>query len=430
MTQIKKIEDLSPIKKKVEVHLPAEEVALALEQSYAQIQKKAKIKGFRPGKAPRAVLEQYYRADAEEGALRELVNRSYPEAIDESGLLPVSPPEIEVVEFEVTKGLSYSASFEIRPEIEIKGYEGLKLEREKSEVDEKEVGARLDFLRERLARLVPVIESRPLKAGDVAMIDYAGFDGDKNFTGGLIKDYVAEVGQGKLLPEFEKGLLTIARGEKKRIIVRLPDDFPDKNKAGHEVSYEVLLKDFKQKVLPELNDDLAKDLGRHTTLEELKAEIRQEIQKEKEHQVRARLKEQVVDKLCEKNPFPVPEGMTHAELDAMWRSFLNYLQNQGVPPEKAGITPEEFANKNRDVATKRVQSLLLFEAIAKKQNIFVTPEEIDKKFEEMSPATGQAPVTLRKMYESRNLILPLEESLRAEKTLDFVLNTAKIKVKS
>ncbi|MBI1909154.1 MAG: trigger factor [Deltaproteobacteria bacterium] len=427
---VKKIEDLSPIKKKMEVSLPTEEVTSALNQAYQKIQQKAHIKGFRPGKVPQSVLEQYYKPDAEEGALRELVNKSYPEALTEAGLLPVSPPEIQVNEFGGEKGLHYLATFEVRPEIEVRGYDGLKLTQDKLGVEEKEVQERLEFLRERAARLVPVSDSRKPKAGDVVTIHYAGFAGERNFTNGIVKDYVAELGKGYLLADFEKELLTFDKGETRKIRLKLPADFPEKTLAGQEVIYEVTLGDLKEKILPEPNDEFAKDLGPFQTLEEIKTRIQSDVQKEKEHHGRAQLKEQIVEKLLEKNQFLVPEGMIHGELEAMWRSFLNYLQNQGIPQEKSGVTLEEFFAKNRDVAIKRVQTLLLFEAVAKKENISVSSDEIQKKFEEMAPAVKQSPESLRKMYEGRGLITPLEESLRAEKTLDFVLGTAKIKMRS
>ncbi|MDO8644840.1 MAG: trigger factor, partial [bacterium] len=295
--ELKKTEELSPIKKKMTIAVPLKEVESALDRAYLEIQKKAKLKGFRPGKAPRPVLEQYYREDANETALRELIGQSYAEALEQEKLFPVSHPEVQVTEFfddgKSKKGLTYNAAFELKPEIVIAGYDGLSLTQEKQTVEEKEVTERLDQIRQRYARLVPIQKERKLKVGDLVTLDYNGFNGEKSFTDGVVKDYTVELGKGQLIAEFEKEVMQLSKGKKQDVSLTLPENFTDKSVAGKKVRYEVEVKEVKEKVLPELNDDFAKDLGKFKTVEELKKVLREDLEKDKEHRNRALLREQI-----------------------------------------------------------------------------------------------------------------------------------------
>lgn len=432
MTLIKKIEDLSPIKKKIIVTLAAKAVLEASEKAYVQIGKKAKIKGFREGKVPRKVLEQYYKPEADKETVQSLIDSSYPEAVAESKLLPVSYPEIKVTAFDESpgheKGLSYEATFEIRPTIEITGYQGLKLSPLKDAVTDKEIEERLGLIQDRMAQIAPVPATHELATGDIVTLNYAGTENGKNFTQGTVKNYRAEIGKGQLLADFEKQILGLKKADRKTIALSLPKDFSDKNLAGKAVSYEVEVVDIRAKKLPALNDDFAKDVGLKS-LTEVKDKIKEDLKKEKANKNRITHREEIVDQLVKKNKFEVPEGMIMLELEGMWRNFVAYLKQQGLSPEKAGIKPEDFVKNNREVALKRVQMFLLFDAIADKEKITITPEEVDQKLEAEAKASNQSPVILKQQYKARNLIPQFTESLRGEKILDFVLEAAKVKTK-
>lgn len=423
------IKDVSPVKKEIEVIVPATVVDEELGEAYERISKKAKIKGFRPGKIPRSVLEQYYSQDAEGEAVRHLIERSYPEAVREAGIHPVSSPEISVTSFGPSRDFSYLAVVEIPPVIEVKGYTELNLTKDKMDVTEEEIRENLKGLQERMTQLVPIQESRVPKAEDVVVLDFQGRLENRPVTGFQAKDYVAELGKGALFPEIESGILQMTAGEKKTIDVTYPSDWSDKKIAGRSVSVEIHLKELKEKKKPELTDDFAKDLGNFSTLEDVKVKIREEVLKAKEQQEKNKLRRQVVEKLIEGNEFSVPDGMIQMELEEMFRRIEGNLKAQGLTAEQAGLSRPDFFEKNREEAAFRVKGALLFDAVAHKEGIGVTPEEVDRRIEEMARLSGQSADRWKKYYNDNGLIFQVENALREEKTLDFVLTKSKIKIK-
>lgn len=422
--------DLSEIKKQIDVVVPAQELARELEAAYQRIGQKARIKGFRPGKVPRSILEQYYREDAESESIRNLVSQTYPLAVQEAGHNPIASPEIKITGFAPGQDLVYEAHIEIPPTFEVTGYQGLKLQRDKIEVKEGEVDDNLKNLRERLAQLTPVTELRKPRTEDVVVMDYQGFQEGKQIPGSEAKDYLAELGKGALLPELESGLLEMKLGEKRRISVTYPatanEVVSDKGVSGKVVEFDITLKEIKEKKLAKLDDDFAKDLGGFSTLEEVKAKIREDLKKEKEQSSKNDLRRQVVEKLIEKNSFEVPESLIRMELEGMLRQLEGNIKNQGMTPSLAGLVPDEFFQKNREVAITRVKAILIFNAVARKENISVTHEEVDRHIESMAALYGQAADTWKKYYHEKNLTPQLEAMVAEEKTLDFVLTQSKI----
>lgn len=421
-------EKVSDIKKKIQVTLPLGTVQGAIEAAYGKLQKKVSIKGFRPGKVPRAMLESHYREDAEHQAIQDLVNDSYGPALDEAGENPVSHPEIKVTQFEAGKELVYEAVFEIRPEVVVKNYKGFKLTQEGSEVTADEVEKNLQALQEQAAQLVPIGDRKTPQQGDYVVVDYRGFFNGKPIPKGEAKDYVASLGQGGIFPEIEAALLEMSVGANQKVPVKMPDNFDDKNLAGKMVDYEITLKDIKSKKLPELTDEFAKDLGPFQTLEEVRTKIREELVKRKEAESKGKLHRQLLEKLIEENPPAVPEGMVQAELHHMYQRFETNLKQQRMTPEQLGVTAEIFAKKNRPEAILQVQGALLFDAIARAEAIHVTPEEVRQKVEEMAKSMNQPPEQWIRYYEEKKMLPGLEAALREEKTLAFVLSHAKIEI--
>ncbi len=421
-----KSEKVSDIKKKIEVTLPMGMVQQAIEVAYGKLQKKVNLKGFRPGKAPRAMLEKHYREDAEQDAVQELVGSSYGLALEETQEQPVSHPDIKLIQFGGDKELIYEAVFEIRPEVKVKDYKKLKLKKDAAQVTEEEVAKSLQEMQEQAAQLIPVtIRTRP-QVGDFAVVDYQGSVDGKAIPGGEVKDYIAPLGAKTLFPEIEEALLGTEVGEKKTIQVKMPDNFEDKKLAGKSVTYQIEVKGIKEKKLPELNDDFAKDLGPYQTLEEIRQKLREAIQKRKEGDAQAKLHRDLLQKLAEENPCSVPEAMVHAELDHMYQRLEGNLKQQGMTPEKIGITRELFVEKNHEEAVLQVKGGLFFDTIATEQGITVTPEEVEQKIVEMAKASGQAPEHWMKHYREKKLLPGLQMALREEKTLAFVLSQVTI----
>ena len=424
------VKEISPIKREIDVVVPADEVGCEFDAVYAGIGQKAKLKGFRPGKAPRSVLEQYYREDAESEVVRNLVSKSYSKAIEESGLQPVAQPEINITSFGPNQNLTYLASFEVRPTFELKGHMGLELIKEKTEVVESEVDQNLTTLQERMAKIIPVSVARKAKDNDVIAIDYQAFQGEVPIAGFEGKDYLTELGKAALLPELESGIPGMQPGGKKKIDVTLPPNWPDHSQiklAGEKVTVEVYLKEIREKQLPELNDEFAKDLGDFTSLEEVKARIREDLARGKEQASRNSIRHQVIEKLIQQNDFQVPEAMVQMELEDMLHRLENNLKQQGMTFEQAGVTREDFFSKNREAALFRAKGMLLFEAVAEKEKITVTIEEVDRRIEEMARLAGQPEATIKKYYHEKNLLPQIAGGILDEKILDFALAQSKIR---
>ncbi len=421
--------DISEVKKQLSVVIPAEEVARELDAAYFRIGQKANLKGFRPGKVPRPILEQNYRQDVESDAIRNLISKSYPEAVRETGVVPIASPEVTLTGFGPFQDLTYQALVELRPTLEAKGYSGLSLEQEKVSVSDNEVMGELKKMQERMAQLVPVAEKRRAKALDVVSMDYQGF-----LSGELVKDLsgkesIVELGKGYLFPELETGLLEMTPGEKKKLRVTYPKEWADKKLAGQAVDFEIDLKEIKEKKMPELNDDFAKDLGSFTTLEEVKDKVKTEIVRSKEQASKNKLRTLVIERLIKENVFQIPEAMIQSELEHMFHLLEENLKAQGISLEQAGIQKEDFFTKNRDESIFRVKGALIFDAIAQKENIQVSPQEVDQRIAEMARMAGQSEDAWKRYYQKNEMLAGIAGVILEEKTLDFVLSQSKIKVK-
>lgn len=423
------VADISEIKKQLNIEVPASEVAKELDVVYQKIGQKAKIRGFRPGKIPRSILEQNFRQDAETDALRQLISRSYPEAVREVGVMPIAGPEVTISSFGPLQDLIYQAVIELRPVFEAKGYQGLELEKEKTDVQAGEIEEELKRLQDRMAQLVPIAETRKAKAQDVVVMDYQGYLAGEAVKDLVGKDTVVELGKGYLFPELEAGLTEMTSGEKKRIPVSYPAEWGDAKLAGKMVDFEIDLKEIKEKKLPELNDDFAKDLGSFMSLEEVKDRMRGEILRGKEQSTKNNLRHQVLTKLIAANEFPVPEAMIQTELDHMYHLLEDNLKRQGVTLEQAGIQKEDYFSKSREEAIFRIKGALIFDTIAQKENVGVTHEEVEHRIEEMAKQAGQSPEAWKRYYQQNNGMAGIAGVILEEKTLDFVLSQSRIKTK-
>ena len=420
--------DVSSVQKQINVEVPAEEVKKALDRAYQKIGQKVHLKGFRPGKAPRKMLEEYYRQDAESEAVGILLETTYPKALQETDIHPIAQPKITVTTFGVDKDFAYEALVDVRPIIEVKDYKGQSFEKDSNEIEDKEIDDQIKNLQERMAQLAPLTEDRSTKAFDVVVMDYQGYLEGSPVDSLVAKDSVAEIGKGYLFPELEEGLLNLNRGDKKEVEVQFPEGWADKNVAGKKVKIAVELKDIKEKKLPEVNDDFAKDLG-FESLAILKTKIVDDMKGNKEQWVKNRLRRQVLEKFVEKNAFDVPPSMIESELQHMFKLFENNLANQGTTLQKAGVTQEDFYSRNRDEAAFRVKGALIFDEIAKKENIVISMADVDQRITEMAVAAGQAPEAWKQYYQKNNMLSGIAGAILEEKVLDFVLSESKISTK-
>jgi trigger factor len=420
------VEEISSIKKKISVEIPMEQVTGEVESLYREVGKQAKIKGFRPGKIPRDILERYFKDYVKAEAIQKLIQETYPAALSEKDLHPVSPPVIDPGDLEKGKPFHYSATIEVKPEIKIDGYIGLNIEGKKESVKDEEVGERLKGLQDLHAQLKTVSEPRAVRSGDHVLIDYTASMDHKPLEEGKATDFNVEVGAGRFISALEEKLIGLNVDEEKEIEIPFPEDYGYKKWAGKTVSFLVKVKEVKEKVLPPLDDEFAKDLGDYSSLEGLKTKLKEGIEKEKELMFDRQLKDQVVDQLIQANPFEVPESLVVEQTKALVSDTKMRLATQGIALKNLNIPEEKLQEDYREVAQKQVRTYLILEKIAAQEGITVTDEEADERLQSISEKTHQKLDVVKRYYEKNGLIPELKSGILTDKTLDFLLGKANI----
>jgi len=421
-----KVEDLSSIKKKLIFEVAPETVDKEISRAFKKIGKTAKIKGFRAGKVPMSVLEKYYGTQMEQEVLGRLINDTYFKALEDHDIPAVGEPSI-VDSSGVNKGeaFTYEAEVEIKPEVRAQDYTGVALEKEKFVADPKAVEGRLEEMRTSRAQL-EISKHKKARAGDSVVIDFEGFIGDEAFAGGKGEDYLLELGSGSFIPGFEDQVIGMQRDEAKDVNVSFPEDYGQAELAGKPAVFKVVLKEIKEKVVPELDDEFAKGFGVES-LAELKKQLQKSYETQETNRVENDLREKLVSTLIERNPIEVPEAMIAKQLDYMYENISNRMQSQGMSPEMLGITPENFRENYRDKAIEQISGTLILEAVGRQEHIAAEESEIDAKLEEIA-AMANAPVDMVKKYYAgaearRGLLAQIAE----EKVMNFLLENAKIK---
>jgi trigger factor len=419
------IEEISSIKKKVSIEISEDQVTQEVNSFYKDLGKKAKIKGFRPGKVPRDILQRYFKDYVKSEVIQKLIQDTYPQALSEADLKPVSPPMIDPGEFEDGKPFQYTAVIEVKPDIKLEEYTGLKIEGKKEEVKDEEVEERLKSLQNLHANLKTISEARPIQTGDYVILDYEARVGGEPLEEGKAIDFTVEVGSGQFIPAFEEKLIGLKPEEEGEIEVSFPEDYGYQKWAGKTISFRVKIKETKEKILPPLDDEFAKDLG-DSSLDELKIKLRGEIEKEKKRILEAQLKNQMVDQLLEANSFEVPESLVEEQAKALVSDTKLRLAAQGVDFKNLGVSEEKLQEDYRSLAKKQVKTFLIFEKIAGCEGIAVTDEEADDRLKEISERMHQKFDVVKQYYEKNGLLPEVKAGIIRDKTLNFLLEKANI----
>ncbi|MCB2226117.1 MAG: trigger factor [Desulfarculaceae bacterium] len=417
------VEELSQVRRQVTVELPAGDVDKTLNKVFNQIKNRAKLKGFRPGKAPRAVLERYYGAEAANEAVQELLGGTYHEAIQESGLEPLAQPEFDFDPPEAGKDFTYKLLFDVRPEFELskEAYQGFDLKEPKLEVTEEEMNQRLEQLQERQAVLVPLEEERPAEIGDVVVIDYQAFIGDEPLEGGTAENVDVDLGGGQSQQEIEVALVKAKVGDEATATVHYEDDHPNKQMAGQDVRFVMQVKGLKKKVKPELDDDFARSLGgEFDSLQALKDRISADMEEMYAEQRNQELRKQILDKVRELAEFEVPQSLVAEETEAMVSDFKQRLRQSGMDPDMAGLDDAKLGEDFKEQAEKKVKAGIILGKITALEEIESGQEDIDAEFEKMSSRTGQPAQALKDIYNKNNAMPSLTARILEEKTLQAI----------
>ncbi len=419
----------SPVVHTLEVDVDVSRVRRAFDQVYRELAKRARIPGFRPGKAPRAVLKRMYGASLDESVERNLVAETLPEAIEQSGLSPVSEPTVDASPPRPDASFRYTARIEIKPEFVLAETRGLPGQRPAVQIGEEEVQTQLEALREQRGQLVEEPEGTPAGADHVVIVDYEGRIDDKPFEGGSGRGVSVQMGSERFLPGFTDQLAGVVAGEDREVRVRFPDDYASAELAGKEVGFAVHVAELKRRDVPELDDEFAKDVGDFETLGDLRARIRTDMTAAAERESLAALQHSVVDALIDRTAFDVPPGWVDRQLQRRLAAARERLRGS-LPEDALESQLARWREEWRDAAEREVREMLLLEAVASQQEFQVADEEVMARIEEMARQRDVSPERLEKVYRKEGLFEALRDQLRDAQALDFLVREANVEEKT
>lgn len=413
---------------KFTMEFTAEEFEQAVIKAYQENKGKFSLNGFRKGKAPRKLIETQYGEDVfYEDAINDMFSSSYPAALEQLDIDVIDRPRAEFSEIEKGKDFTITINVEAYPEIEVKDYKGVQIEKAEFAVGDEEVDAELETLRKRNSRLV--LADRPVQDGDMILLDYMGFVGEDQFEGGTAERYPLKIGSNSFIPGFEEQLIGAAVGEDRDVKVTFPEEYHAPDLAGKEAIFKCKVHEIKEEELPELNDDFAKDVSEVDTLEELKAETKARLEKAAESRALSKMKNDVLEQVFNGNEVDVPKVMVEEEIDSMMNEFNQQLSYQGLNLnqyfEYLQKDPAEFREELREEATKKVKTRMLVSAVAKAEGIEATKEEIDKELELMAIQYKLDVEKIREMLGAENFAF-LEKDIKMKKAIDFMYENAKV----
>jgi trigger factor len=417
------VENVDRVRKKIEVILDEENVHEIENSIYEDLRKRARIKGFRPGKIPRSVLSAYYKDVMDEELKRKIAESTIAAALSEAQVDPVSEPSIKFYEEKDKYG--YTMECEVSPDFDLPEYKGLEIETEPLKITPEDVDNRLDALKQMHAE-VATKETGEAEKGDFVIIKYEGFVDGKPLKDARNDAYPLDLGSSTLAPEFESAIIGMKAGEEKEVEITFGADYPDKAVASKKALFKVLLKEVKQKRLPEINDDFAKDVG-FESMERLREGISAELQKEKETERRNRISEKVIDQLLEKVDIPVPARLLEKRLNAMVQEAKARMKANRLSPEEERNIDSLLRKELERQAERGIKVGTLLTGIAKEEQISVEDSEVDERIKKVAEDTKRGYDYVREFYEKHNLLDNLKSSLLEEKTMDLLIGSANLK---
>ena len=421
------IEELAKTRKRLKVEISAEDINAALNKAYADLNRSVKIEGFRPGHAPRGILEKKYGKSVEADVLERIIPVNYFQAVRDSGIIPVDEPKFAESDFSIKKGepLSFTAEVEVRPEISL-NYNDIEVQEEELSVSEEELSAALEDLRDVNSTLEAVDEDRPAAKGDFAVIDFEGFINGAPIPGGKAENYPLNLGSGSFIPGFEEQATGMKKGEEKEITVTFPEGYKSADLAGKEAVFKITLKEIKKKILPDLDDEFARDTRIAESLEEMKAKVREDILNIKRRNQAEMQKSRIMEELGKRHDFELPQSLVDREIGSLKARKRRELLSSGLKPEEAGAEMKRFEEEALKMASERVKASLVLAAISDREGVRVSDQELEQGIQRVAAQTGHNPMDLKELYTRREGGMEaLRGMLGEEKTLEFVLSQAK-----
>lgn len=392
------VENVSQTKKKISISVPKDRVNKYFQKAYQKVGGKAKIKGFRPGKVPQNMLDRMYGMEIHQECLSFLVDETYPEAMYSHNIVPVAQPDFQINPINKNADYNYVVEVEVKPDFELKDYQSLQIKKQEVEVKPEDIEKELRSIQENMAELESAEGESEIKDGLVATIDFEGKINGKPFEGGTSQDYMLQYGKGQFLEDFEKQMKGMKIGEERVVKITFSEDYFQKQVAGKEAEFQVKLKSLHHKKLPEIDDELAKDIGKKD-LNELKSEIEKLVKESKEAAFRNDYAGELRKQILEQYDFEVPKGLIDAEV--------------------------KNSKRDRKEIEEQIKYELVLEAIAVKENLKPEPQDIDQRLATYAQIYRKPLAEIKKMFLSQNMLPHLMSGIMIDKAVDFLIENAK-----
>jgi trigger factor len=415
--------DVSETQKTITIEIPSDVVDAEINKVAKGYTRQAKIPGFRPGKVPASVIKQRFKDQILHDVMHGLIPRAVEEALQERGIEPVDTPNIKDVALKEGQPLKFTAAIETVPPFDPGDLSSIALKQTAVNIDDAAVGQTLERLRERGAKFEPV-EGRPIADGDTVVMHI-----DRRGPGEATDhhdDVTVQLGAPGNPPGFDANLIGLAAGDAKTFTVHFPAEYPAEEFRDQDVTYAVTVKEIRSRVLPDLDDEFAKDLGEFDSLAALKDRIRTDMTGEAEDHAKRQLRTDLLKQLSQRVTFELPGSLVEKEMDRRLEEFARQLMQEKIDPRQAGIDWGQFREAQRETARDAVASALVLDEIARRENITVTPEDVDKEIEEFAERAGRTPAALRAQLEKEGGIARLFAGLRREKAVDLALSRARM----
>jgi trigger factor len=415
--------DINDTRKNLRVEIPSAVVDEQIERVARNYSRQARIPGFRPGKAPARVIKQRYKDQILHDVAHELIPRAVDDALRERGVEAVDTPDIRDVTVEEGQALTFTASFDTVPSFEPGDYSTVSLRRPSNRVEEEAVDQALERLRERASRFEPV-EGRAIAGGDTVTLDLERKSGGDHLD--HHHDVAVELGAKANPPGFDEALLGLEMGATKSFTIHYPADYPIGELANTDVSYSVVVKGIKRRVLPELDDEFAKDLGEFETLDALRARVREDLQQEARRASERGMRAELMKQLAARVPFEVPASLIERELDRRIEDFARRLADQNIDPRQAGIDWQAFRESQAAAAREAVAGAIVLDEVARRERLEVGDAEVEREIERYAERSGRTPAATRAALEKEGGLWRISGGLRREKSIDFLMARATI----
>ena len=417
------IENTSALRRKMTIEIEPDEIKRELDRAYNELKRSVVLKGFRPGHAPRPLLERFFGDQVRGDVTQKLVKEYTEKALEENSLTPVIPPEIVTEETDLKKALKFSAVFDLKPELQVKDYQDLKVQTPTIEVAEDEVEAELKRMRERRGVLKKVEGRTVVEENDFVVAAFEAFENDQAVAGTKVDDRLLKVSKDSLAHGLDEVLIGAEAGVETRKPRSYPDDYSEKEVAGKNVEWRATVKEIYNHVVPELDAEFAKDEG-FDDLESLRAKAREVLEMRARNEANGRARQGLLDLIIERNPVELPESLVARETQNVEHELAQNYEAAGLPHEEAHAKVRENVEDIKSRAEKRSRSALIVDAIADQENIDVTDDEVGERIGQMITYSGRAREQMAEHYRSEENRAILKQVMRREKTLDKLLARA------